>query len=94
MTVERKVVIKNTWGLHVRPSSAMAELAARFSSRVEVVREGRAVDAKSPIPLLTLAAVMGTELTIRAEGPDEQAAVDALVALVERRFDMDKEPDV
>lgn len=92
--VERKVVIRNTWGLHVRPASAMAQLAGRFRSRIEVVKDGRAADAKSPISLLTLAAVVGTELTLRADGDDADQAIEAMAALVERRFDMDKEPDV
>jgi phosphotransferase system HPr (HPr) family protein len=93
MAIEREVTILNTWGLHVRPSSALAAAAGKFSSRIEVVKDGRAVDAKSPIALLTLAAVMGTRLTIRAEGPDAQAAVDALAALAARQFDMSKEVD-
>ena len=94
MFVERKVVIQNTWGLHVRPASALAECAGRFGGRIEIVKDGRAVDAKSPIALLTLAAVCGSELTVRADGDDAQAAVDAIAGLVERHFDMDKEPDV
>lgn len=94
MPVERTIVIQNTWGLHVRPASKLAECAARFASRVELVKDGRAVDAKSPISLLTLAAVCGTELRLRAEGPDAGDAVETIAALVDRHFDMDKEPDV
>jgi phosphotransferase system HPr (HPr) family protein len=94
MAVERKVVIENTWGLHVRPATAMAELASKFSCSLQVVKDGRGVDAKSPIALLTLAAVCGSELTIRADGPDAEKAAEAMAALVARRFDMDKEPDV
>lgn len=94
MPVERRVVIQNTWGLHVRPASKLAECAARFASRIEILKDGRVVDAKSPISLLTLAAVCGTELLVRADGPDAQHAVDTIAALVDRHFDMDKEPDV
>ena len=90
MAVEQSVTILNTWGLHVRPATLMAQTASRYTCQVQVVKDGRAGDAKSPIALLTLGAVTGTELTLRAEGEDAQAAVASLAALVGRRFDMDQ----
>ncbi len=86
MIAERRVTILNTLGLHVRPSAEFARAAARFKSRVTVLKDGQAADAKSSIDLLTLAAVAGTELTLRAEGEDAQEAVNALAALIESRF--------
>jgi phosphocarrier protein len=86
MLSERQVVILNTLGLHVRPSAEFAGTASKFKSRVSVVKEGQAVNAKSSIDLLTLAAVAGTSLTIRAEGEDAEAAVEALARLVDSRF--------
>jgi phosphotransferase system HPr (HPr) family protein len=82
-TLERKVVVTNPQGFHLRPIAAFAQLAARFHSRVTVCREGQAVDGKSILDLMLLAAAQGSELTVRAEGPDAQNALDALVALLQ-----------
>lgn len=89
MIAERQVTILNTLGLHVRPSAEFAETAGRYRSAVSVVKDGQAVNAKSSIDLLTLAAVAGTQLVLRAEGEDAREAVDALVRLVETRFGED-----
>jgi phosphocarrier protein HPr len=86
MIAEKHVTILNMLGLHVRPSAAMAGAAAKFKSSVSVLKDGQAVNGKSSIDLLTLAAVAGTQLTLRAEGDDAREAVDALAALIETRF--------
>lgn len=86
MLAERTVVVLNALGLHVRPSAEFAGTASKFRSRVSVVKDGQAVNAKSSIDLLTLAAVAGTQLTLRAEGEDADDAVAALVRLIESRF--------
>ncbi len=84
--VEREVTILNELGLHVRPAAEFAQTASRFRCDVSVVKDGMAVNAKSSIDLLTLAAVAGTRLTLRARGEDAQAAVEALTRLIELRF--------
>ncbi len=86
MIAERKVTILNTLGLHVRPSAAFAGAASKFHCAVSVIKDGQAANAKSSIDLLTLAAVAGTELILRAEGEDAGEAIEALVALIEARF--------
>lgn len=86
MVVERQVSIPNVLGLHVRPSAAVAEAASRFRAKVEIIKDGRAVNAKSSLDLLTLAAVQGTQLLLRAEGPDEQEAAAAVAGLIESGF--------
>ena len=89
MIAERNITILNTLGLHVRPSAAMAGTAAKYRSAISVIREGQVVNAKSSLDLLTLAAVAGTQLTLRAEGDDAREAVDALAALIETKFGED-----
>ncbi len=86
MIAERQVQITNTLGLHVRPAVELAEAASRFSSRVFVVKDGVQVSAKSSVDLLTLAAVEGTRITLRADGTDAEAAVEALARLVLGKF--------
>ena len=86
MVSERQVMIQNTLGLHVRPSAEFAGTASKFKSRVSVLKDGQTVNAKSSIDLLTLAAVAGTRLTLRAEGDDADQALDALSKLIESKF--------
>lgn len=86
MLAERQVMIQNTLGLHVRPSAEFAGTASKFKSRVSVVKDGQTVNAKSSIDLLTLAAVAGTRLTLRAEGDDADQALDALSKLIDGKF--------
>ena len=85
---ERQVVIQNEKGLHVRPATAFMQLASKFASKVQLVKGGQAVNGKSSLELLMLAATEGTALTIRAEGPDAEQAVEALAKFVEDKFGM------
>ena len=80
----KTVVIQNPQGLHARPASLFVNLAQRFHATIEVVKEENIVDGKSILSILTLAATMGTKLTIRAEGEDAQSALDALVGLIDQ----------
>lgn len=86
MDSQKEVIIKNKFGLHVRPATTFAELARKFGSTIQVIKDGQTVDGKSCIDLLTLAAEAGSKLVIRAEGEDAQAAVDALSKLIESGF--------
>jgi phosphocarrier protein HPr len=83
----RRVTIVNATGLHVRPATLFMEAASRFRSIIHVARGDRRVDGKSAIALMLLEALPGTELSIEATGEDEQDAVDALVTLVQSRFE-------
>ena len=89
MVAERLVTIQNTLGLHVRPSAEFAGTASKFKSRVSVLKDGQTVNAKSSIDLLTLAAVSGTRLMLRAEGDDADQAVEALSKLIDSKFGED-----
>ena len=81
---EQTVVVTNKSGLHARPAAQFAAEARKHASKVTVVNmaSGKAADAKSIIKVLTLGITAGTEITVRAEGEDEKAAVDDVVALV------------
>jgi len=88
--IERKVTIINRLGLHARAAAKLVDCAARFSSRIDLLKQGHGVDAKSIMSVMMLAAGQGTELTLRISGEDEQAAWEALVGLINDRFG---EPD-
>ena len=81
------ITILNPLGLHARAAARFVHAASGFASRIRVGRGGREVDGKSIMGLLLLAASQGSEITISADGPDEQAAVTALCALIERGLD-------
>ena len=84
--ISREVRIRNALGLHARAAARFVHTASRFRSRVTVTRNGKAMDGKSILGILLLAASQGTQLRVVAEGDDEVAAVDALTALVEGGF--------
>ena len=85
--VEQTVSMANQRGLHARASAKFVQLAESFSARISVSKDGETVNATSIMGLMMLAASFGTMITIRAEGPDAEAALAALVALVEAKFD-------
>jgi len=87
MTARRSVEITNKRGLHARASAKFAKLAGEFDARITVSRDGQRVDGQSIMDLMMLAAGPGSVLDIQAAGPDAQAALDALVALIDARFD-------
>jgi phosphocarrier protein len=83
------VTILNRTGLHARPAALFAQAAGRFSSTVRVLKGSQQADARSVLALMLLAAGQGTEVTIEAEGEDEEAAVTALAAMLQSDFDQD-----
>ncbi|HEU0277185.1 MAG TPA: HPr family phosphocarrier protein [Rhodanobacteraceae bacterium] len=84
---EQPIVVSNKLGLHARASAKLVQLVQQFKSTVWLVEGGREVNAKSIMGVMMLAAGTGTPLTVRAEGPDENAALAAVAALFERKFD-------
>ncbi len=87
---EKNVVISNPQGLHARPAEMFARLALQFDSTIEVIRDSNRVDAKSILHVLTLGAAQGAKLTLQANGEDAEAALKALVRLVESDFAADE----
>jgi len=86
-TAQANVTILNRLGMHARPAMAFVDTAATFISDIRVAKGSQQVDGKSIMQLMMLAATQGTQLQITAEGDDAQEAVNALKALIERKFD-------
>ncbi|MFQ5480951.1 MAG: HPr family phosphocarrier protein [Thermodesulfobacteriota bacterium] len=84
--MEKTFLIQNKLGLHARASSFFVQTANRFTSEIFVSRDGQEVNGKSILGVLMLAAPMGAEITLRAEGEDAAAALDALEELINDRF--------
>jgi phosphocarrier protein len=81
-------VIQDPTGLHARPAVKLTRLAKSFASDIEIRADNAEgwINAKSPNAVMKLKAAHGLPLHIRASGQDAQAALDALVALVDRDF--------
>ena len=86
MRTRRSVTIVNARGLHARAAALFAKTAQGFDATVMVKKAELAVDATSIMDLMMLVAGPGSLLHIEAEGPDAEAALEALCDLVDARF--------
>ena len=84
--IKTTLKVSNKLGLHARASAKLTKLASSFQSEVFLSRNGRRVNAKSIMGVMMLAAGMGADVEIETEGPDEQPAMEALVALINDKF--------
>ncbi len=83
---ERSVQVLNRNGLHARPAAEIVRAAARFKSDITIVRDDLEVNGKSIMGVMMLAAECGSTLTLRASGPDEDAALGAIADLIAAKF--------
>ena len=83
----KTAVVNNQVGLHARPATFFIQKANEFKSSIWVEVEERRVNAKSLLGVLSLGIVKGTEITLIANGPDEEEAVEALATLLASEFD-------
>jgi phosphocarrier protein HPr len=85
--IAKDIEIKNKLGLHARAAAKLVHTAARFKSSIKIKKGDEEVDGKSILGILLLAAGKGSIITVRAEGEDEAAAVQAIEQLVDAKFD-------
>ncbi|MCG8382874.1 MAG: HPr family phosphocarrier protein [Gammaproteobacteria bacterium] len=88
--ISEHIEITNKLGLHARAAAKLVKLCGNYHSTIELEKGDQRVDAKSIMGVMMLAASQGSVLNFYIEGEDEQQAKDALVALINNRFD---EPD-
>jgi phosphocarrier protein len=86
-TCTATVTIRNRLGLHARPAMALVDLANRYDAGITLRKGDQAVDGKSIMQVMMLAATEGTELEIEATGPDAEPLIAEMCELVERKFD-------
>lgn len=77
------VTVKEAAGLHARPAGLIAKTAATFSSSITLEKDGKSIDAKRLLSILSLAAKQGDAIVITAEGADEVEAVEAIKNVIE-----------
>lgn len=85
--VERSFVVRSELGLHARPAGRFVSIASRYRSEISVCRGDEWVSGRSVLSLLSLAAVQGTTLRVRAVGEDAADAVEVLGRLIESAED-------
>jgi phosphocarrier protein len=84
--IERAITIKNRLGLHARAAVKFVNTANRFVADVRIEKDGSEIDGKSILGILTLAATQGSDIALKIDGLDEEAAWKALAELINNRF--------
>ncbi len=84
MEVKKKIL--NEEGLHARPAGVFAKVASGFQSKIEVAYNGRVINAKSSMSLMTLGLSKDSEIAIRADGPDAEQALAKISEVVDQKF--------
>lgn len=85
--IKKTIEIKNKLGLHARAAAKFVDEASRYQSSMQVSNGDKAVDGKSIMSIMLLAAAKGSELDITTEGPDEAAAMEGINTLIDNLFD-------
>ncbi len=86
--IEVKATVANRLGLHARPAAELVKIANRFESEIQIAKDGIWVNGKSILGVMTLAAERGSEVSIKAEGRDADAAVAAIADLIGRDWNL------
>ncbi len=84
--LEHEVTVVNTFGLHAKPAVLLVKTASRFLSDIFLRKDDVEINAKSILGVLILAAEKGIRIVIRANGPDEEQAMEAMTKLFEQGF--------
>ena len=84
--IKASISISNKLGLHARASAKLTKLAGGFQSDVFMSRNDRRINAKSIMGVMMLAAGLGSTVELEVSGPDEQAAMEAIIALINDKF--------
>ena len=88
--IEKYVTIINKLGLHARAAAKLIGVTGKFGCDIKITKDGKTVDAKSIMAIMMLAASQGTDLIIQTDGDDESAAMDAVIEIIDNRFDEDE----
>ena len=84
--IRKKIQIVNKLGLHARAAAKFVQLASRFASHIDVIKNGRSVNGKSIMGIMMLAASQNTWIELNITGDDEEEALLALEMLINERF--------
>ena len=85
--LEQRATVKNKLGIHARPAALLVQAAAVFTSEITLEKGGLAINGKSIMGVMMLAAEVGAVITVRVEGEDARDALDRIVEMIESKFD-------
>jgi phosphocarrier protein HPr len=85
--IEKTTTIKNRAGIHARPATLIVKEASKFKSNVYIEKGTEKINAKSILCILTLGGTYNSQIKVLAEGEDEKDAVEALISLIDNKFD-------
>jgi phosphocarrier protein len=85
--LEKLATVKNRLGIHARPSALLVQAAAKFTCDITFEKEGLAINGKSIMGVMMLAAEVGAVITVRTDGQDEAVALDKMAEMIESIFD-------
>ena len=85
--IEKDILIINRLGLHARAAAKFVSHATRFKADLQVTKDGRKVNGKSIMGVMMLAASKGTEVVLEVDGNDEKDCMEAIIQLINDRFD-------
>ena len=85
--LERRATVKNKLGIHARPAALLVQAAAKFTSEITLEKDGLAINGKSIMGVMMLAAEVDSVITVRVAGEDACAALDRIVEMIESKFD-------
>lgn len=84
--IKKEIVITNKTGLHARPATKFVQAAGKFKSSIQLIKDGKTLNAKSIVSVLSGGIGKGSKLTIVSDGEDEEAALETLVELIASNF--------
>lgn len=84
---EKTTTIKNRAGIHARPATLIVKEASKFKSNVYIEKGSEKINAKSILCILTLGGTYNSEIKVMADGDDESEAVEALINLIDNKFE-------
>lgn len=85
--LERRATVKNKLGIHARPAALLVQAAAKFTSEITLEKDGLAINGKSIMGVMMLAAEVDSVITVRVAGEDACTALDRIVEMIESKFD-------
>ena len=84
--IQQEIIVSNTLGIHARPASLIAQTAGKYKAEIKLIKDGTPANAASIMNVMMLAAAYQTKVLIKAQGPEEKEAVEALTQLFNAKF--------
>jgi phosphocarrier protein HPr len=85
-TLSKSLEIKNRLGLHARAAAQLVQVASQFDAEVSIMKDGQAVNGKSILGLMMLAAAQGSSIEVSVSGPQAAEAMAAVERLIDQKF--------